>query len=64
MGDLTFGDFESLFDILVGVSFEALAEPSVAFDDAAECVFGVGVELGDRFGMRLGGCVRFGFVAG
>ncbi len=64
MGDLTFGDFEAFVNILVGVGFEALAEPGVAFDDAAECIFGVRVELCDRFGIRLGCCVRFGFVAG
>lgn len=64
VGDLTLCDFEAFIDILVGVCFEALAEPSVAFDNAAESVFGVGVELGNRFGLRLGGCRGFCFVAG
>lgn len=64
MGDLTLCDFEAFIDILVGVCFEALAEPGVSFDDASECVFGVGVEFRDRFCLCLGCCGGFRFVAG
>jgi len=53
---LALGDIESGFDSLVGVVFETLGEPGVAFDDAAEGIFGVGVELFGNDGVAgLGG---------